>query len=146
MADTSLFFLQDAGTVFFVLFYVDDIVIKGNCTIHVQHFIDLLGAQFSLKDLDPLSYFLSIEVSRTTSGLTLTEKYINDLLCRVNVLDAKLVSTPMTNKPPLTKLCGTSLKDPNHMVIGSLQYVLFARPDIALVVNKLSQYMQNPSK
>lgn len=72
LADPSLFVLQAGGTVLFVLVYVDDIVITGNFPTQVQRFIDLLGAQFSLKDLGLLGYFLSVEVSRTTSGLKLT--------------------------------------------------------------------------
>ncbi|XP_013583364.1 PREDICTED: uncharacterized mitochondrial protein AtMg00810-like [Brassica oleracea var. oleracea] len=74
-------------------------------------------------------------------------KYINDLLRRVNMLDASAVSTPMADKPPLTKLSGTSLHDSTEyrMVIGSHQYLLFTLPDIAFAVNKLSQYMHNPT-
>ena len=43
------------------------------------------------------------------------------------MLDASAVSTPMADKPPLTKLSGTSLHDSTEyrMVIGSHQYLLF---------------------
>lgn len=63
LADTSLFILQAPGLVIFVLVYVDDIIIMGNSSAHVQNFIDLLGRRFSLKDLGLLSYFLGIEVT-----------------------------------------------------------------------------------
>ncbi|KFK29449.1 hypothetical protein AALP_AA7G135900 [Arabis alpina] len=130
------------------LLYVDDIIITGNCSTRVQKFIELLGERFSLKDQGPLSYFLGLEVYRTAAGLKVTQtKYINDLLRRVNMLDAKSVATPMADKPPLTKRCGTSLTDPTEyrMVIGSLQYLLLTRPDVAFAVNKLAQFMECPS-
>ncbi|CAM8878063.1 unnamed protein product [Rhodiola kirilowii] len=148
LADTSLFILLKSDVIIFVLVYVDDIVITGNSATHVQKFIALLGERFSLKDLGTLSYFLGVEVARTSLGLTLTQhKYINDLLRRVNMLDAKPVSTPMADKPPLAKSSGTLLEDATEyrMVVGSLQYLVFTRPNIAFAVNKLSQYMHQPT-
>ncbi|KAL1214822.1 Retrovirus-related Pol polyprotein from transposon RE1 [Cardamine amara subsp. amara] len=94
-----------------------------------------------------LSYFLGIEVTRTTSGLTLTQtKYINDLLHRVSMVAAKPVSTPLLDHPVLNATSGPLLADPAEYrsVIGSLQYLLFTRPDIACAVNKLSQFMHQP--
>ncbi|KAG7548771.1 Reverse transcriptase RNA-dependent DNA polymerase [Arabidopsis suecica] len=149
VADTSLFILHKAGIILFVLVYVDDIVVTGNSPTHVQVFINLLAARFSLKDMGALSYFLGIEVSRTAAGLTLTQtKYINDLLHRTNMVATKPVSTPMIDHPmpTATDSSGSLLADPSEYrsVIGSLQYLLFTRPDIAFAVNKLSQFMHQP--
>ncbi|KAL1225404.1 Retrovirus-related Pol polyprotein from transposon RE2 [Cardamine amara subsp. amara] len=59
---------------------------------------------------------------------------------------SKPVSTPMVDHPPLTGNSGSLLDDPAEyrLVIGSLQYLLFTRPDISYAVNKLSQYMHQP--
>ena len=62
LADTSLFILHCLSITIYLLVYVDDIIIIGNNPSNVQHFITLLFARFSLKDLGPLTYFLGIEV------------------------------------------------------------------------------------
>lgn len=74
----------------FVLVYVDDIMVTCNYPTHVQLFIDLHAARFSLKDIGALTYFLGIKVTRIAVSLTLTQmKYINDLLHRTNMVSAK---------------------------------------------------------
>ena len=49
--DTSLFNLCRTTVTIYLLVYVDGIIITGNNPSTVQHFITLLSAQFSLKDL-----------------------------------------------------------------------------------------------
>lgn len=74
-------------------------------------------------------------------------KYIQDLLLKTNMLEAKPVTTPMATSPKLTLLSGTVLDNPRdfRMVVGSLQYLAFTRPDIAYSVNRLSQFMHRPT-
>ena len=61
--------------------------------------------------------------------------------------DAKPVTSPMATSPKLTLKSGIALDDPREYqtVMGSLQYLLFTRPDIAYSVNKLSQFMHKPT-
>ncbi|KAJ8769224.1 hypothetical protein K2173_000999 [Erythroxylum novogranatense] len=61
--------------------------------------------------------------------------------------DAKPVLTPIPTSPPLLLKSGTPLSDPTEYrtIVGSLQYLLLTRPDIAFAVNKLSQYMHTPT-
>ncbi|KAL9436696.1 hypothetical protein AB3S75_022695 [Citrus x aurantiifolia] len=56
---------------------------------------------------------------------------------------AKSVLTPLSTTTQLTSQFGTPLDDAieNRAMLGSLQYLLISRPDIAFVVNRLSQYM-----
>lgn len=74
-------------------------------------------------------------------------KYILDLLAKTNMTDAKSVATPMQSTPKLSLRSGTSLENPSEyrMVVGSLQYLAFTRPDISYAVNRLSQFMHNPT-
>lgn len=67
-------------------------------------------------------------------------KYIIDLLAKVNMQEAQQVSTPLATSPKLTLTSGHALDNPKEyrMVIGSLQYLAFTRPDIAYSVNRLS--------
>ena len=58
--DTSLFILKHMHLTIYVLVYVDDLIITGNDTAAIQNFITKLADRFSLKDLDPLFYFLGV--------------------------------------------------------------------------------------
>lgn len=63
--------------------------------------------------MDNLEYFLGIEVSRSPRGMLLTQtKYINDLLNRNNMDDAKPVSTPMCDGVSLSLHDGIALSNP----------------------------------
>ena len=70
-----------------------------------------------------------------------------DLLTQTKMQDAKTVLTPIPTSPTLMLNSGSSLFDPTEyrQVVGSLQYLLITRPDIAFAVNKLSQYMHCPT-
>lgn len=131
-----------------MLIYVDDIIVSGNSETAITNLIATLSQRFSLKDLGDLSYFLGIEVLRTLQGFHLSQrKYIGDLLYRTNMTNAKPVPTPMCVSESLSARDGEELADPSEYrnVVGSLQYLLLTRPDIAFAVNKLSQFMHKPS-
>ena len=61
--------------------------------------------------------------------------------------EAKPVLTPIPTSPPLMLKSGTPLPDTTEYrtIVGSLQYLLITRPDLAFAVNKLSQYMHTPT-
>lgn len=127
--------------------YVDDIVITGNCNATITRIIGLISARFSLKDLEEISYFLGIKVYRTSKRMQLTkQKYATVLLRRLNMANAKPAVTPIASTQSLV-LAGTKLENPieYRTVVGSLQYLTFTRPDIAIVVNRLSQFMDCPT-
>ena len=148
LADTSLFILKHGGHLIYLLVYVDDIIITGDNDGFVQQFVTLLSQQFSLKDLGQLSYFLGVEVISHLHGLLLSQRrYILDLLARTNMMEAKPVLTPLPTSPPITLHTGSPLRDPSEYraIVGSLQYLLLTRPDIAFAVNKLSQFMHKPT-
>lgn len=81
-----------------MLVYVDDIVITGSNNSLIQDLIHRLNAQFSLKDLEELYYFLGLHVTRIGKSLHLNQsKYIQDLLVRSSMSDAKPLSSPMSS-------------------------------------------------
>jgi hypothetical protein len=56
-----------------------------------------LKAEFAIKDLSPLHYFLGIEVKQISNEILLSqEKYATDLLCKVGMLACKPVATPIS--------------------------------------------------
>jgi len=60
--DTSLFILSDDTNTFYLLVYVDDILLTGNNSAMLHHLVQLLSSEFKLRDLGDVHYFLGIEV------------------------------------------------------------------------------------
>ena len=144
-ADTSLFILHSNGHLLYLLVYVDNLIITGDNPSMVDWIIKLLANRFSLKDLGLLSYFLGVEAVPNNNGILLSQRcYLLNLLARTGMTNAKPVATPLpTNCSTLTLNSGTALSDPTEFraILGSLQYLLLTRIDIAFAVNKLSQFM-----
>lgn len=147
LADTSLFIHSTGTHHTFILVYVDDVIVTGSNSQLLSPVLHSLAQRFSIKDPVDLHYFWGIEITRSASGLHLMQRrYILDLLTRVNMLDAKPVSTPMQTKPKLTLRDSHPLSDASQYrsIVGSLQYLAFTRPDIMYAVNRLSQFMHQP--
>ena len=144
----SLFYKWIGGQVIFVLIYVDDIIITGSSGQLVQQVITNMQNAFALKDLGKLSYFLGIEVTKTASGIYLSQlKYISDLLAKHNMADCSPVPTPMATGHYLTKGSESVISNVSQYrsAVGALQYMTLTRPEIAFSVNKLSQFLTSPT-
>ncbi|GJY63493.1 uncharacterized mitochondrial protein-like protein [Tanacetum coccineum] len=134
--DSSLFIYNRCGVITYVLIYVDDIIIASSCTSTTNNILGSLQADFAFKDLDPLSYFLGIEVVRIQSGLLLSQqRYIVDILKRANMIEANSVSTPISTTEKLAKIIGEPLDATSvshyRSIVGARQYVTLTRPDIS---------------
>jgi histone deacetylase 1/2 len=70
--DTSLFILTVNHDIFYLLVYVDDILLTGNNSTLIHHLISLLSLEFKLHNLGNARYFLGIEVIPTSMGLLLS--------------------------------------------------------------------------
>jgi hypothetical protein len=71
-ADTSLFLFQHPQLTMYLLVYVDDIILISSSESATDHLVTALGAEFAVKDLGTLYYFLGLEVTYCDAGLTLT--------------------------------------------------------------------------
>jgi hypothetical protein len=61
--------------------------------------------------------------------------------------NAKPISSPMPTTTKLSQFHGDSFYDPHlyNNVVGSLQYLSLTRPDVSFAVNKVCQFMHNPT-
>lgn len=146
--DSSLFFFNNGDLVIFVLIYVDDMIVTGNCSKSLQKLTQDLHKLFALKDLGDLHLFLGIEVKRTPDGLLLTQtRYIEKLLKKTGMENANPCFTPAVGNKQMSHEDGDPLENPTEYrsLIGALQYVVHTRPDLAFTVNRLSQFLQNPT-
>ena len=148
-ADTSLFILQRPEVTMYILVYVDDIILVSSSAAATDRLVSSLGAEFAVKDLGRLHYFLGLEVLHSDGGLTLTQKkYSQDLLRRAGMLQCKSATTPMSATDKLTALAGDLLSPEDateyRSIVGGLQYLLITRPDISFAVNRVCQYLHAP--
>ncbi|KAL2630722.1 hypothetical protein R1flu_015408 [Riccia fluitans] len=147
------------GLVILVL-YVDDMLIAAKDKSEVEKVKAQLSTEFFMKDLGPAKRILGMEIHRDVKGgrFWLTQgNYARKVFERFNMLDAKLVGTPLANhfKHQLSaKFCpldatekGLMSKIPYESAIGSLMYLMVCtRPDIAYALGKVSKYNANPGK
>ncbi|KAL0539470.1 hypothetical protein IC582_023682 [Cucumis melo] len=144
----SLFIFRRNNYVVLLLVYVDDIIVTGNDSVLISTLIKSLDKQFALKDLGRLTYFLGFQVNYLESGFILNQgKYISDLLHKLQLSDLKPAPSPSVVGKNLFAFGGTPLEDPfvYRNTIGALQYLTNTRPDIAYIINQLSQFLQKPT-
>jgi len=145
--DTSLFILSDGTNIFYLLVYVDDILLTGSNSAMLHHLIQLLNSEFKLRDLGVVHYFLGIEVQSTGMGLMLRQhKYILDILTRAGMTSYKPVDT-LVSPSKIILLPDHSFSDPTQFrqIVSALQYLTFTRPDICFAVNRVCQFMHAPT-
>lgn len=149
-SDTSLFIYHRRNVTIFMLIYVDDIIVTGSSSEAVQTLLKDLRKNFALKDLGELNFFLGIEVKKMGGGTILSqEKYAQDILQHVGMLNCKPRSTPLSTTEKLSKLEGEPLSTEDstryRSIVGALQYLTLTHPDLSYSVNKVCQFLHNPT-
>ena len=101
--DTFFFFFHKKNCTMFVLVYVDDIIVASSSQAATNALLKSLECDFALKDLGDLHYFLGIEVKRSGGDLILKqERYATEILQRVNMMNCKAVTTPLSSSEKLS--------------------------------------------
>ena len=147
-SDTTLFTKKTATSFIALLVYVDDIDIASNNSEDLVAFKTLLSKEFKIKDLGPMRFFLGLEISRSTKGISVCQrKYALNLLKDACLLACKPSSVPMDPYVKLSKETGFLLLSatPYQELIGRLLYLTITRLDITFTVHKLSQLLQAPT-
>ena len=149
-SDTSLFIYNKSNTSIFGLIYVDDIIVKISSDEAVSGLLKDLSAEFALKDLGDLHFFLGIEVKRHGDTLHLSqEKYATDLVRRVGLQGCKSSPTPLSSIEKLSLTEGKPLGQDDstryRSLVGALQYLTLTRPDLSFAVNKVCQFLHAPT-
>jgi hypothetical protein len=102
-ADISLFMYCKGQVTIFLLVYVNDIIIASSSNQAIDALLLDLQRDFALKDLSPLHFFLSVQVTPVSDGILLSqEKYTQDLLTRAGMLNCKVVVTPLSTSEKLS--------------------------------------------
>ena len=138
--------------------YVDDMLIAGSSMTEINRLKQQLAENFEMKDLGPAKQILGMRIFRNKSEGILKlsqEKYIEKLLNRFDVGDAKTRNTPLGTHLKFSKKQSPQTgEEESHMskvpyasAVGSLMYAMVCtRPDIAHAVGVVSRFLSNPGK
>ena len=133
-----------------LVLYVDDLLIIGEDHL-IRKCKQELIAEFNMKDLGILYYFLGLEVCQKENYIFLNQgKYIVDLLTKFGMMDCRPASTPMELN--LHKLKDNMIESKPadstlyRQRIGSLMYLVNTRPNICYATNTLSDFISAPKK
>lgn len=143
---SSLFILRRGSDITFLLLYVDDIVLTGSSSSLLQHVVDRLRAEFAVKDMGELRFFLGIDVRCTKDGFYLSqERYTDSILDRAGMAGCKPVTTPIDAKGKLSA-DGAAIDDVTtyRSLAGALQYLTVTRPNIAFTIQQTCLHMHDP--
>ena len=141
-----------------LLLYVDDMLVAGSDIQEINRLKKQLSSKFEMKDLGSARQILGMSIIRDRVAGTLKlsqEKYIQKVLEKFSMSDAKARSTPLGSNLKLSKSQSPKkeadkaemAKIPYASAVGSLMYAMVCtRPDIAHAVGVVSRFMSNPGK
>ncbi|XP_028095903.1 uncharacterized protein LOC114295809 [Camellia sinensis] len=147
-SDSSLFIPRTATSVTYLLVYVDDILITGDSSSHIQSLITKMHNVFSMKELGDIAYFLGISDQPTSSGYLLSQsKYAKEILLKAGLSSCEPRPSPIAVKPSVLPNASLPFSDPAlyRSIVGALQYLTITRPDLSLSVNQACQHMHAPT-
>jgi hypothetical protein len=133
--------------------YVDDMPIAAKSRKEINWFKEAFAKRFKIKDLGEITEILGIRITRNRAQRWIEldqEQYIMKIMRTHGMEEARRrpVATPMGDGAALRER-----EDDEAAVIGDYQQLIGSvlygstqtRPDIAMAVNKLSQYLANPA-
>src|SRR5277367_2092106 len=135
-----------------IAMWVDDFIIFGKDMASIEDLKAQLNAEYEMKDLGELKYFLGIQVHRDREWKTIhisQSGYNRTILERYGMQNSNPANTPLSSGTRLTKATATELladqKEYQSMVESLMYAMLTTRPDLAQCIQQISQYSQMPT-
>jgi hypothetical protein len=98
-ADPTLFTKTIAKDLFVCQIYVDDIIFGSTNKSTCEEFSRIMIQKFEMSMMGELKYFLGFQVQQLQEGTFISQtKYIQDILTKFGMKDAKPIKTPMGTK------------------------------------------------
>jgi hypothetical protein len=96
--DPGIYVFIKEGELYVLALYVDDNIIVGPADSFIVGFKSAFGERFNVQDLGPVSWLLGMTVERDRGNRIIMirqQQYVLDMLERFNIVDCKLVGSPM---------------------------------------------------
>ncbi|WVZ15405.1 hypothetical protein V8G54_012971 [Vigna mungo] len=104
LSETTLYVKHNDTDILIVSLYVDDLLVIGNNTEHIQNFKQEMMKVFEMTDLGVMSYFLGMEIKQGQGEIFICQKkYAKEILKKFKMEECKTVSTLMNQKEKLHK-------------------------------------------
>jgi hypothetical protein len=129
--------------------YVDDIIFGSTNKSTCEEFSRIMIQKFEMSMMGELRYFLGFKIKQLQEGTFISQtKYIQDILKKFGMKDAKPIKTPMGTNGHLDLDTGGKSVDQKvyRSMIGSLLYLCAYRPDVMLSVCMCARFQANPKE
>ncbi|KAL9818308.1 putative RNA-directed DNA polymerase [Arabidopsis thaliana] len=143
------------GEFVYLLLYVDDMLLAAKSKSEISKLKEALSLKFEMKDMGAASRILGIDIIRNRKEGTLRlsqTRYVDKVIQRFRMADAKVVSTPMGAHFKLTSLIDEiGSVDPEVVpyssAVGSVMYAMIGTiPDVAYAMGLVSRFMSRPGE
>ncbi|XP_070014223.1 uncharacterized mitochondrial protein AtMg00810-like [Nicotiana sylvestris] len=117
--------------------YVDDIISEATVDSLCEEFAKLMGSEFEMSMMGELNFFFCLQVKKSTKGtFSSQQKYIKELLKRLDMEASKVIDTPISTATQLDMdESGSPVNQTMYRGInGSLLYLTESRLDIVFSV------------
>jgi hypothetical protein len=148
-ANPTLFTKTIAKDLFVCQIYVDDIIFGSTNKTTCEEFSRIMIQKFEMSMMGELKYFLGFQVKQLQGGTFISQtKYIQDILNKFGMKDAKPIKTPMGTNGHLDLDTGGKSIDQKlyRSMIGSLLYLCASRSDIMLSVCMCVRFQADPKE
>ena len=138
--------LYVSPTMYLVL-YVDDGLIAAQSGEEADRLIQAMKQHFDVKTSE-VQFYLGLQIERNHEQQAIKihqQTYISAILKKFQMTECNPVSTPAEAGKVFSKNSDVKAEVPYRQIIGSLMYLTVStRPDIAFIVGKLCQHLDNP--
>lgn len=155
--DTSIYVLMEWEQVFYLVFYVYDLLIFSKCVDAIKRIKTILSKKFDLTDLGKFTFCWGIQMIRDWLKKMINHGQVEYIGTKVlkwfGMEESKSVTTPFEVNVQLSmeQALGSNKeiiemgKIPHETTIGSIIYAMIAiRPNIVIIIRIVNQFMQNP--
>jgi hypothetical protein len=147
--DPILFTKTVEKDLFICQIYVDNIIFGSTNKSTCEEFSRIMVQKFEMSMMGELRYFLGFQIKQLQEGTFISQtKYIQDILNKFGMKDAKPIKTPMgTNRHLDLDTGGKSVDQKVYQsMIGSLLYLCASRPDIMLSICMCARFQVDPKE